>query len=136
MEYRKLGRTGVEVSPLCLGAMMFGEWGNKDHDDSVRIINAALHAGMNFIDTADVYSYGESEEIVAKAIKGRRDEVVLATKFFMPSAEGRNSQGRVAPAGSRRQSSAASAGWAPITSTSTRCTAPTRGSTSTRRSGR
>ncbi|HEY6533366.1 MAG TPA: aldo/keto reductase [Acidimicrobiales bacterium] len=93
MEYRRLGRTGLEVSSLCLGAMMFGRWGNKDHDDSVRIINAALHAGVNFIDTADVYSYGESEEIVAKAIKGRRDEVVIATKFFMPSAEGRNSRG-------------------------------------------
>jgi len=93
MEYRRLGRTGLEVSSLCLGAMMFGDWGNKDHDDSVRIIHAALHAGVNFIDTADVYSYGESEEIVAKAIKGRRDELVIATKFFLPSAEGRNSKG-------------------------------------------
>jgi aryl-alcohol dehydrogenase-like predicted oxidoreductase len=93
MEYRRFGRTGLEVSSLCLGAMMFGSWGNKDHDDSVRIIHAALHAGVNFIDTADVYSYGESEEIVGKAIKGRRDDVVLATKFFLPSAEGRNSKG-------------------------------------------
>jgi aryl-alcohol dehydrogenase-like predicted oxidoreductase len=93
VEYRRLGRTGLEVSSLCLGAMMFGKWGNADHDESVSIIHAALHAGINFIDTADVYSYGESEEIVAKAIKGRRDEVVIATKFFMASAEGRNSRG-------------------------------------------
>jgi aryl-alcohol dehydrogenase-like predicted oxidoreductase len=93
VEYRRLGRTGLEVSSLCLGAMMFGRWGNADHDDSVRIIHAALHGGVNFIDTADVYSYGESEEIVAKAIKGRRDDVVVATKFFMPAAEGRNSKG-------------------------------------------
>jgi aryl-alcohol dehydrogenase-like predicted oxidoreductase len=81
MDYRILGRTGVQVSPLCLGAMMFGDWGNKDHDDSVRIIHRALDAGINFIDTADVYSRGESEEIVAKALAGgKRDHVVLATK--------------------------------------------------------
>ncbi|MEA2380155.1 MAG: hypothetical protein QOH72_126 [Solirubrobacteraceae bacterium] len=81
MDYRTLGRTGVQVSPLCLGAMMFGDWGNKDHDDSVRIIHRALDAGINFIDTADVYSRGESEEIVAKALAGgKRDHVVLATK--------------------------------------------------------
>src|SRR4051794_13474772 len=81
MDYRQLGRTGVEVSPLCLGAMMFGDWGNKDHDESVRIIHRALDAGINFIDTADVYSRGESETIVAKALAGgRRDNVVLATK--------------------------------------------------------
>src|SRR3954462_11690032 len=81
MDYRTLGRTGVKVSPLCLGAMMFGAWGNEDHDDSVRIIHAALDAGINFVDTADVYSRGESEEIVGKALAGgRRDHVVLATK--------------------------------------------------------
>ena len=81
MDYRILGRTGVAVSPLCLGAMMFGDWGNNDHDDSVRIIHRALDAGINFIDTADVYSRGESETIVAKALAGgRRDNVVLATK--------------------------------------------------------
>ena len=67
MEYRTLGRTGVKVSPLCLGAMMFGAWGNPDHDESIAVIHAALDAGINFIDTADVYSAGESEEIVAKA---------------------------------------------------------------------
>jgi aryl-alcohol dehydrogenase-like predicted oxidoreductase len=79
-EHRKLGSTGVCVSPLCLGAMMFGAWGNTDHDESVRIIHRALDAGINFIDTADVYSRGESEEIVGKALVGRRDSVVLATK--------------------------------------------------------
>ena len=81
IEYRKLGSTGVSVSPLCLGAMMFGAWGNTDHEDSIGIIHRALDAGVNFIDTADVYSRGESEEIVGKALAGgRRDSVVLATK--------------------------------------------------------
>ncbi len=80
MQLRNLGVTGVKVSPLCLGAMMFGDWGNTDHDESIRIIHAALDGGINFIDTADVYSRGESEEIVGKALKGRRDNVVLATK--------------------------------------------------------
>jgi aryl-alcohol dehydrogenase-like predicted oxidoreductase len=81
MDYRTLGRTGTKVSPLCLGAMMFGAWGNEDHDESVRIIHAALDGGINFIDTADVYSRGESEEIVGKALAGGcRDNVVLATK--------------------------------------------------------
>jgi aryl-alcohol dehydrogenase-like predicted oxidoreductase len=78
---------------MCLGAMMFGAWGNTDHDDSVAVVHAALDAGINFIDTADVYSAGESEEIVAKAIAGRRDDVVLATKFFAPMGEGPNSAG-------------------------------------------
>ncbi len=82
MELRTLGRTGVKVSPLCLGAMMFGAWGNTDHDECVRIIHRALDAGLNFIDTADVYARGESEEIVGKALQGgRRDNVVLATKI-------------------------------------------------------
>jgi aryl-alcohol dehydrogenase-like predicted oxidoreductase len=81
MERRTLGHTGVKVSPLCLGAMMFGAWGNPDHDDSIEIIHRALDAGINFIDTADVYSRGESEEIVGKALAGgKRDNVVLATK--------------------------------------------------------
>jgi aryl-alcohol dehydrogenase-like predicted oxidoreductase len=80
MTHRTLGGTGVKVSPLCLGAMMFGAWGNPDHDDGIRIIHRALDAGINFIDTADVYSRGESEEIVGKAIAGRRDDIVLATK--------------------------------------------------------
>src|ERR1700689_4467390 len=78
---RGLCSTGVQVTPLCLGAMMFGGWGNPDHDESVRIIHRALDAGINFIDTADVYSAGESEQIVGKALAGgRRDHVVLATK--------------------------------------------------------
>src|SRR6185437_6324805 len=97
MEYRPLGRTGVQVSKLCLGTMMFGAWGNPDHDDSIRIIHRALDARINFVDTADVYSAGESEEIVGKALKGRRDDVVLATNFFMPMGEDPNRRG-----GSRR----------------------------------
>jgi aryl-alcohol dehydrogenase-like predicted oxidoreductase len=97
MQNRILGRTGVSVSPLCLGAMMFGPWGNSDEADSVRIIHRALDAGINFIDTADVYSAGESERIVGKALAGRRDDVVLATKFFMPMGTDPNERG-----GSRR----------------------------------
>ncbi len=93
MHYRSLGRTGLKVSPACLGAMMFGAWGNPDHDESVAVIHAALEAGINFIDTADVYSAGESEEIVGQAIAGRRDEVVLATKFFAPMGPGPNQGG-------------------------------------------
>jgi aryl-alcohol dehydrogenase-like predicted oxidoreductase len=81
MEYRSLGRTGMHVSPLCLGAMMFGSWGEPDHDTSIKIIHTALDAGINFVDTADVYSQGESEVIVGKALAGgRRDDVILATK--------------------------------------------------------
>jgi aryl-alcohol dehydrogenase-like predicted oxidoreductase len=93
MELRPLGRTGVQVSKLCLGTMMFGAWGNTDHDDSIRIIHRALDAGINFVDTADVYSAGESEEIVGKALKGRRDDVVLATKVWAPMGEDPNRRG-------------------------------------------
>ena len=94
MEHRPLGRTGVSVSKFCLGAMMFGAWGNPDHDESVRIIHAALDAGVNFIDTADVYGQGESEEIVAKALaRGRRDNVVLATKFHNAMGDDPNQRG-------------------------------------------
>jgi aryl-alcohol dehydrogenase-like predicted oxidoreductase len=93
MELRPLGRTGVHVSPLCLGAMMFGAWGNTDHDESVRIIHRALDAGINFVDTADVYSAGESEEIVGKALEGRRDDVILATKFWGPMGGDANRRG-------------------------------------------
>jgi aryl-alcohol dehydrogenase-like predicted oxidoreductase len=93
VEYRDLGRTGVKVSPLCLGAMMFGAWGNRDHDESLRIIDRALDAGINFIDTADVYSAGESEEIVGKALAGRRDGIVLATKFHGSMGDGPNRKG-------------------------------------------
>jgi aryl-alcohol dehydrogenase-like predicted oxidoreductase len=97
MRRRILGTTGISVSEFTLGAMMFGRMGNPDHDDSARIINTALDAGINIIDTADVYSHGESEEIVGKAIRGRRDDVVLATKFGLPMGEDANQQG-----GSRR----------------------------------
>ncbi|MDP9296658.1 MAG: aldo/keto reductase [Actinomycetota bacterium] len=93
MEYRTLGRTGVEVSTFCLGAMMFGEWGNTDEEECVRIIHAAIDAGINFIDTADVYSEGRSEEIVSRALKGRRDDVVLATKVHGEMGPGRNDRG-------------------------------------------
>ena len=94
MERRILGRTGVSVSKLCLGTMMFGAWGNSDHDDSTRVIHAALDAGINFVDTADVYARGESEEIVGKALSGgRRDDVFLATKFHGAMGDDPNQQG-------------------------------------------
>ncbi|MET9551359.1 aldo/keto reductase [Streptomyces sp. NPDC006645] len=93
MRYRTLGGTGIEVSAHCLGTMMFGSVGNSDHDDSVRVIHSALDRGINFLDTADMYSAGESEIIVGKALKGRRDDVVLATKVHFPMGEGRNRGG-------------------------------------------
>jgi aryl-alcohol dehydrogenase-like predicted oxidoreductase len=94
MEHRPLGRTGVSISELCLGAMMFGDWGTKDHDESIRNIHRALDAGINFIDTADVYAQGESEEIVGKALAdGRRDDIILATKFHGAMGEDPNRQG-------------------------------------------
>ena len=93
MESRNLGRTGVTVSSLCLGTMMFGPWANRDQADSIRIIHRALAAGINFVDTADVYSAGDSERIVGRALVGRRDQIVLATKFSMPMGEDRNQRG-------------------------------------------
>src|SRR5437899_12997218 len=94
MEMRTLGTTGVKVSEWCLGAMMFGAWGNPDHDDCIRITHRALDAGINFIDTADVYSAGESEVIVGKALAGgRRDDIVLASKVHMPMGEDPNQRG-------------------------------------------
>src|SRR4051812_43790726 len=93
MKRRILGGTGMSVSEFALGTMMFGAMGNPDHDDCIRMIHTALDAGINFIDTADVYSAGESEEIVGKALKGRRDEVVLATKFVAPMGADSNMQG-------------------------------------------
>src|SRR4051795_7158853 len=94
MEHRPLGRTGVSISELCLGAMMFGDWGTKDHDESIRIIHRALDAGINFIDTADAYSAGESEVIVGKALTGgKRDDVVLATKVHVPMGDDPNQRG-------------------------------------------
>ena len=97
MEQRMLGRTGVSVSKMCLGAMMFGSWGNRDHDESIRIIRTALDAGINFVDTADVYGEGESEEIVGQALADHRDDVIVATKFHGPMGNDPNQQG-----GSRR----------------------------------
>ncbi|MFE3738614.1 aldo/keto reductase [Streptomyces sp. NPDC059134] len=93
MRYRTLGRTGIEVSVHCLGTMMFQDGCNSDHDDCARIVHAALDRGINFVDTADMYGQGESEEIVGKALRGRRDEVVLATKVHFPMGEGRNRGG-------------------------------------------
>ena len=93
MRMRTLGGTGIKVSPYCLGAMMFGAWGNPDHEESIRITHAALDGGINFVDTADVYSAGESEEIVGKALQGRRDDVVLATKAHAPMGEDANMRG-------------------------------------------
>ena len=114
MDYRPLGRTGISVSQLCLGAMMFGAFGNPDHDDAVKIIHRALDAGINFIDTADGYSAGESEEILGKALAGgRRESVVLAVKFGVPFDAGpqpsrsvaavdhRSGRGLAAPAADR-----------------------------------
>src|ERR1700744_5553648 len=94
MEQRILGRTGVSVSKLCLGAMMFGEWGTKDHEESIRIVHRALDAGINFVDTADIYSAGEWEGGGGKALPGGpRDDVVLATKAFMPMGDDPNRRG-------------------------------------------
>lgn len=97
MKRRTLGGTGISVSEFALGTMMFGAYGNADHDEAARIIHTALDAGINVVDTADIYSQGESEEIVGKALKGRRDEVVLATKFGLPMGTDDNQRG-----GSRR----------------------------------
>jgi aryl-alcohol dehydrogenase-like predicted oxidoreductase len=93
MEYRTLGNTGLQVSELCLGAMMFGFWGNTDEDEAHKMIHEAVDAGINFIDTADVYSQGQSEEIVGRAIKNKRDEIVLATKVHGQMGEGSNRSG-------------------------------------------
>ena len=93
MQRRILGGTGISVSEYALGAMMLGAWGNTDHDECVRLVHRALDAGINFVDTADVYAAGESEEIVGRALQGRRDEVVLATKFFHPMGPDANQGG-------------------------------------------
>jgi aryl-alcohol dehydrogenase-like predicted oxidoreductase len=91
--HRTFGRTGIKVSPYALGAMMFGAQGNPDHDEAIRVIHKALDAGVNFVDTADFYSRGESETIVGKALKDRRDDVVLATKAHLPMGEDPNMRG-------------------------------------------
>ena len=126
MEHRLLGRTGVSVSQLCLGAMMFGAWGNPDHDESIRIIHAALDAGINFIDTADVYARGESEEIVGKALAGpprrRRPGHQVPRRRWATTRTSRAARA----AGSSARSRTRCAGSAPTRSTSTRSTARAR----------
>lgn len=93
MRYRMLGGTGIEVSSQCLGTMMFGQIGNPDHDACIRMVDVALEHGINFVDTADMYSEGESEEIVGKALRGRRDGIVLATNAHFQMGEARNRSG-------------------------------------------
>jgi aryl-alcohol dehydrogenase-like predicted oxidoreductase len=93
MEYRTLGATGITVSTYCLGTMMFGAWGNPDRDECRAMVDAALDAGVNFVDTADVYAFGESEEILGDALKGRRDDIVLATKFHNAMGADPNQRG-------------------------------------------
>ncbi len=88
MEYKQLGQSGLTVSRLCVGSMVFGRWGNSDHADCVRIMHRAFDEGINFVDTANRYAFGESEEIVGKGLQGHRNDVVVATKFFMPGAGG------------------------------------------------
>ena len=133
MNRRPLARTGVQVSPLCLGAMMFGGWGNPDHDDCIRIIHRALDAGINFIDTADVYSRGESEEIVGKALAGG----AATTSCSPPRSTARwattPTSSATRGAGSSARSRTACGGSGPTGSTSTRSTAPSPTPTSTRR---
>ena len=125
MRYRTLGVSGIEVSELGFGAMNFGVQGGPSEDEAAAMVRRALDAGINLIDTADVYTLGESERVVGRAIKGHRDEVVLATKFGLPMSEEPNQRaGR--PAGSGRWRTA-SGGWTPTTSTCTRCTARTTG---------
>ena len=142
MRYRSLGSTGMQVSELCLGTMMFGPWGDPDPDACVAIVDRALDAGINFVDTADVYSQGVSEEIVGRALAGRRDEVILATKvhgamdvpFGGPGGDP-NKRGN-SRRGSSPRSRTACAVWGPTGSTCTRSTGRTRTPTSRRRSGR
>ena len=137
MDYRPLGRTGVQVSKLCLGTMMFGAWGNTDHDDSVRIIHRALDAGVNFVDTADVYSAGESEEIVGKALDGaRRDDVVLATKFWAAMGDGPEPRRRFAALDHRGGGALAATARNRLDRSLPDCTAPCPARTSTRPSAR
>ncbi len=93
MQYRTLGRTGVQVSSLALGAMNFGRIGRTTQDEATALVDAALEAGINLIDTADMYGRGESEEMVGKAIAGRREDIVLATKASMPMSDEHNHQG-------------------------------------------
>ena len=93
MEYRSLGATGVRVSIYSLGTANFGPWGNEDEQECARIVHEAIDGGLNLIDTADVYGNGVSEEILGRALRGRRDEVILATKFHNPMGPGLNDRG-------------------------------------------
>src|SRR5437762_12627493 len=93
MEYRNLGRSGLKVSPFCLGTMVLGAWGNTDRGECVGVVHRALDAGINFVDTSNNYSAGESEEIVGEALAGRRQAVVLATKVWAPMGPGPNERG-------------------------------------------
>jgi len=97
MQYRTLGRTGVQVSTLALGAMNFGAIGRTSQEEVTSLVGSALDAGITLIDTADAYSAGQSEEMLGRALAGRREDVVLATKATLPMGEGRNRRG-----GSRR----------------------------------
>jgi aryl-alcohol dehydrogenase-like predicted oxidoreductase len=93
MQYRTLGRTGVQVSSLALGAMNFGRIGRTGQEEATALVDAALETGINVIDTADMYSAGQSEEMVGTAIAGRRDDIVLATKAYMPMGDDPNRRG-------------------------------------------
>src|SRR3546814_295827 len=93
MDHRPLGRTGIQVSSLCLVTMMFGAWRNTVEGECARMVHTALDSGINFIDTADVYAFGESEEILGRALAGRRDDVVLATKFHNAMGDDLNQRG-------------------------------------------
>ena len=93
MEYRILGSTGVTVSKFCFGAGMFGYFGNSDQKECIRMVDRAMDAGVNYFDTSDVYSHGESETILGKALKGKREDVILATKFALPMDDNPNHRG-------------------------------------------
>ena len=93
MEMRLLGGTGVSVSKFCFGAGMFGYFGNPDEAQCTRMVDRALDAGINYFDTSDVYSHGESETILGKALKGKRQDLILATKFSLPMDENPNHRG-------------------------------------------
>ena len=93
MEYRVLGTTGMSVSTFALGTMMFGAWGNPDAAECTAMVHRALDAGINLVDTADVYDQGRSEEILGAALAGRRDDVVVATKVFNPMGDDPNRRG-------------------------------------------
>ena len=91
VEYRNLGRSGLKVSRLCLGTMMFG--GEASDEDALEMMSVALEAGINFLDSADWYNHGGSERVIGRFLKGRRDELVLATKVTLPTGDGPNQQG-------------------------------------------